>query len=605
MSGNRLGSTAGDHDLDFITSLVNCTKLKILVLDDNCLKASLVSSSIANLSTQINWISLGINEIHGTIPSGIENLVNLTFLSLESNQLTGTIPTSMGNLHEMRALVLGRNKLSGTIPLSLGNLTLLNYLYLYDNNLFGEIPSTLASPTLIDVILSNNNLTGSIPKELMDISSGVLVFNLSGNALTSSLPLELGNLINVADLDVSHNRLSGSLPNSLGKCVVMEDLRLDGNFFEGEIPEFLQSLRGLEYIDLSHNKFSGRISEYLGELPFLTYLNLSFNQLEGEVLTVGAFGNATIVSVEGNYGLCGGIPKLNLSICPTYSTNKHLVVKIVILVISIAASCFILLASFFIIGHWKSKSRKNINVSSPDLYNNQFRRVSYSDLHKATGGFSESNIIGTGSYGRVYEGVLLKQDRIAIAVKALNLQQKGASKSFMSECKALRRIRHRNLIKTLSACSSLDFKGNDFKALVFKLMPQGSLEGWLHPKVLREDHDHEPKRLNLLQKLNISIDIASALEYLHNHSDGIIVHGDLKPNNLLLDNTLTAHVSDFGLAKIISAVSSATTTHPNQSSSVVVKGSLGYIAPGMNNLIRIFYFLVSVLFARGSSGFRK
>ena len=85
MSGNRLGSTEGDHDLDFITSLVNCTKLKILVFEDNSLKASLVNSSIANLSTQINWISLGINEIHGTIPSGIENLVNLTFLSIESN----------------------------------------------------------------------------------------------------------------------------------------------------------------------------------------------------------------------------------------------------------------------------------------------------------------------------------------------------------------------------------------------------------------------------------------------------------------------------------------------------------------------------------------
>ena len=116
MNGNRLGSTEGDHDLDFITYLVNCTKLKILVFEDNSLKASLVSSSIANLSTQINWISLGINEIHGTIPSGIEKLANLTFLSFRSNQLTGTIPTSMGNLHEMRAQVSGRNKLSSTMP---------------------------------------------------------------------------------------------------------------------------------------------------------------------------------------------------------------------------------------------------------------------------------------------------------------------------------------------------------------------------------------------------------------------------------------------------------------------------------------------------------
>ena len=112
-------------------------------------------------------------------------------------------------------------------------------------------------------------------------------------------------------------------------------------------------------------------------------------------LTVGAFGNATIVSVEGNYGLCGGIPQLNLSICPTYSTNKGLAVKIVIPVISIVSSCFILLTIFFIIRHWKSKSRNNINVSSPNLYNSQFRRVSHSDLHKDTEGFSESNIIGT------------------------------------------------------------------------------------------------------------------------------------------------------------------------------------------------------------------
>ena len=105
--------------------------------------------------------------------------------------------------------------------------------------------------------------------------------------------------------------------------------------------------------------------------------------------------------------------------------------------------------------------------------------------------------------------------------------------------------------------------------------------------------------------MNIAIDVASALEYIHNHSDGIIVHSDLKPSNVLLDDTLTAHVGDFGLAKIISIVSSATTTHPNQSSSVVVKGSLGYIAPGMNNLIRIFSFFVSVFFACGSCGFIK
>ena len=152
------------------------------------------------------------------------------------------------------------------------------------------------------------------------------------------------------------------------------------------------------------------------------------------------------------------------------------------------------------------------------------------DLHKATGRFSESNIIGVGSYGFVYKGVL-DQDAIAIAVKVFNLQRRGASKSFMLECKALRKIRHRNLVKILSACSSLDFQGNDFKALVYELFLQGSLEEWLHPKVEEDDHE----RLNFQRRLDIAIDVASALQYLHSHCDDIIVHSGLKPNNVLLD----------------------------------------------------------------------
>ena len=307
----------------------------------------------------------------------------------------------------------------------------------------------------------------------------------------------------------------------------------------------------------------------------LAYLNLSFNELNEEVPKLGVFKNL-IVSIEGNYNLCGGIQQLNLPICPTSSTKKkknHLPVKVVVLVI--AAACLSSLALIFIVRHWRRKSRKN--VSSAPLYNSQFQRISYLDLHKATGRFSESNIIGVGSYGFVYKGVL-DQDAIAIAVKVFNLQRRGASKSFMLECKALRKIRHRNLVKILSACSSLDIQGNDFKALVSELFLQGSFEEWLHPKVEEDDHE----RLNFQWRLDIAIDVASALQYLHSHCDDIIVHSDLKPNNVLLDYNMIAHVSDFGLAKIISTISSATSTHTNQSSSTIVKGSIGYVAPCMN-----------------------
>lgn len=82
----------------------------------------------------------------------------------------------------------------------------------------------------------------------------------------------------------------------------------------------------------------------------------------------------------------------------------------------------------------------------------------------------------------------------------------------------------------------------------------------------------EFRSLTMIQRLNIAIDVASALEYLHSHCDSIIIHGDLKPSNVLLDDEMTAHVGDFGLAKIISSVSS-------DMSSTVVRGSIGYIAP--------------------------
>ena len=286
-------------------------------------------------------------------------------------------------------------------------------------------------------------------------------------------------MINLVALNLSNNRISGALRNTLTKCVMIQDLRLDDNFFHGENLTALQTLQSLEHLDLSHNNFSGHIPAYLGKLPFLAYLNPSFNELGGEVPKLG---NTTIVFVEGNYNFCGG------PICSTNSTKKkekHLVVKIVIHVITTALGLSFLALILFV-RCWRRKSRKI--VSSTQLYNSPFRRISYLDLRKATQGFSKSNIIGIGSYGSVYKGVL-DQDSIPFVAKVFNLQRSRASKSFMSECKALREIRHRNFVKILSACSSLDYQGNDFKALLYELMPQGSLEEWLHPKVGEDAHE--------------------------------------------------------------------------------------------------------------------
>ncbi|KAF6155571.1 hypothetical protein GIB67_004565 [Kingdonia uniflora] len=96
--------------------------------------------------------------------------------------------------------------------------------------------------------------------------------------------------------------------------------------------------------------------------------------------------------------------------------------------------------------------------------NHRHLRISYSELLKATYGFSSSNLIGVGSYGDVYKRVL-KDDTKNADVKVFNLQRRGALKSFIAECNALRYIRHKNLNKILTACSRADFKENDSESL--------------------------------------------------------------------------------------------------------------------------------------------
>jgi serine/threonine protein kinase len=212
----------------------------------------------------------------------------------------------------------------------------------------------------------------------------------------------------------------------------------------------------------------------------------------------------------------------------------------------------------------------------PSVLGMHLPQVSYMDLAKSTNNFSPSNLIGKGAHGSVYRGFIshLKMD---VAVKVFNLEMQGAERSFLVECQTLRSIKHRNLVSVLTACLSIDPRGNEFKAIVYEFMPKGNLDELIHSQ---RSNEHVAGHIILAQRLNIAIDMANALDYLHHSTKPPVVHCDLKPSNILLDDDMGAHIGDFGLAKLRNdcpSVSAGCST-----SSVGFRGTIGYAAPGLH-----------------------
>ncbi|KAB2597993.1 LRR receptor-like serine/threonine-protein kinase [Pyrus ussuriensis x Pyrus communis] len=552
---NHLG-IGKSGDLNFISFLANCTSLDELGFQGNNFGGR-IPISISNLSTQVDYLTFGQNMIHGSIPNGIGNLINLAILAVEINHLQGSVPNEIGKLQNLVELYLDGNG-----------------LYMQKSGVEGSIPPTLGNcQSLLVLKLGDNNLTSAIPTELTRLSSLSISLNLSSNYLTGSLPVEVGDLIHLTELDVSRNKLSGEIPSTFGSCTSLERLYLQGNDMEGMIPQSLKDLRGLGELDISSNNLSGQIPDFIGKLKALKYLSLSYNDFVGELPKEGIFANANDVSVLGNHRLCGGIPQLHLPPCSQKNNlpSRGLLSSKVVIPTTCALAFIIALSCFFGACSMLKKSRGRPTTSRS--YKDWKSSVSYSELVESTNGFSVDNLIGSGSFGSVYKGVFPSDGRIVV-VKVLDLQQQGASKSFIDECKALGSIRHRNLLKIITTCSSIDSQGKDFKSLVFEFMENGNLDSWLYP---RDEEQSSSKRLNVIRRLDIAIGVASALDYLHHHCEILIVHCDIKPSNVLLDEDMVAHVGDFGLARFLLEASNDLSL--SQSMSAQLKGSVGYIPP--------------------------
>ncbi|KAI3519805.1 hypothetical protein L1887_09021 [Cichorium endivia] len=563
---NSLGSWESD-EMNFIDSMVNCSKLELLSLHINQFRGVL-PRSVSNLSSELRSLAFAGNLLYGDLPSGIGNLVKLERLSMQINQFTGLIPSEIGNLGNLRLLYLYDNNFIGKFPDFIGNLSLLNELYLSVNRLEGHIPISIGNCRSLESLdLSRNNLTGPIPVELFQLTSVSITLNLAQNRLVGPLPQQIGKLKSLTKLDLSQNDLIGAIPDAIGSCTSLESLDLRANSFQGSLPATMKDLRGIRNLDLSSNNFSGQIPRFLEQLN-MSSLNLSFNNLDGEVPITGIFKNVSAIAIDGNDRLCGGVPELRLPKCDTEGRSKKgsTTSRVILIVIPVCSFLVVTMALFLLFRRHRRKRQSEPTGSS---IVEPFSRVSYGSIVKATDEFSEQNLIGMGYFSAVYKGIL-EAFGVMVAIKVLKLGNQGALKSFLAECEALKNIRHRNLVKIITACSSVDFQGNDFKALIYEFMPNGNLEMWLHPSP--EPGINSPRRLTLRERLQIAIDVAHAIHYLHEDCEVPIIHCDLKPSNVLLDSDMVAHIGDFGLTKFLPL-------KPHQSSSIGVRGTVGYAAP--------------------------
>ncbi|GLT44735.1 hypothetical protein SLA2020_186170 [Shorea laevis] len=258
----------------------------------------------------------------------------------------------------------------------------------------------------------------------------------------------------------------------------------------------------------------------------------------------------------GNTALCG-LPRFQVPPCKSRKKSIQVQIK---LVSPLVATTVLILFLVIIIFKRLRKSKAKSTDEETLLSLAKWKRISYQELQHATEKFNERNLLGTGSFGSVYNGTLL--GGMNVAIKVFNLQVKGVLKSFDTECEVLCSFHLRNLVKLISSCCN-----KDFKALVLEFMPNGTLEKWLYS---------DRCCLNVLQRLDIMIDVASALEYLHHGNSVPIVHCDLKPSNVLLDKDMVAHVGDFGLTKVLGEGESVMQT--------MQIATIGYMAPKYGSL---------------------
>ncbi|XP_043718494.1 MDIS1-interacting receptor like kinase 1-like [Telopea speciosissima] len=563
--------------------LGDLTQLQVLELWNNSLTGPLPTSLGQNSTLQ--WLDVSSNSLSGEIPPGLCKGNNLTKLILFNNAFSGPIPVGLSTCLSLVRVRMQNNLISGTIPPGLGNLKKLQRLELANNNLTGEIPDDITSSTSLSFIdLSRNHLQSSLPSSILSIPN-LQNFLASNNNLEGEIPDQFQDSPNLAVLDLSANRLIGIIPASIASCERLVNLNLGKNQLTGEIPRAIGMMPALAILDLSNNSLTGMLPDNFGSSPALEMLNVSHNQLEGPVPTYGILRTISPDDLTGNAGLCGGV----LPPCPrSYSTKspsqrkkthiKHIIAGWFIGISAVLAVGLAVFGVRWLYRRWYFNS----SCLGDDRFNTgngewpwrlmAFQRLSFTS-NDILACIKESNVIGMGATGTVYKAEMQRPHTI-VAVKKLwrssgaDIEEVGTSTDdILREVNLLGRLRHRNIVRLLG------YIHNDKNVMmVYEFMHNGSLGEALHGKQAGK------LLIDWVSRYNVAVGVAHGLAYLHHDCHPLVIHRDVKSNNILLDENLEPRIADFGLAKMM--------VQKNQTVSMVA-GSYGYIAPEYGYTLKV------------------
>ncbi|KAK3439493.1 hypothetical protein EUGRSUZ_C04371 [Eucalyptus grandis] len=236
------------------------------------------------------------------------------------------------------------------------------------------------------------------------------------------------------------------------------------------------------------------------------------------------------------------------------SKNSTLIIiGLVLLSSSVFVNLLLLLITYLIYRSFRSRDSK---LSRPVQINQATgtHTFTYQELQEATDGFKEE--LGRGAFGTVYKGVLRYEDTNFVAVKVLATRTGESEKEFEREVSAIGQTNHKNLVQLLGFCNE-----GQHRLLVYEFMSNGTLADFLFGI----------SRPSWYKRIEIACGVAQGLSYLHDDCTRHIIHCDIKPENILLDGSLTAKISDFGIAKLLMANQTRTVTG--------VRGTRGYLAP--------------------------